>query len=64
MVISKHGIIVQYTCYKRPQKCPDSETDKCMTCKFCKAEMDAYDATRLLRGAERREKEKLAEMAK
>lgn len=51
--ISKHGIQVDYICCKRPQKCQDKDTDKCYTCKYSKAEMSAYDATRLLRGIER-----------
>lgn len=53
MVISKNGITIQYTCYKRLSKCPDEETDKCLTCKYCKAELSAYDATRLMKRAER-----------
>lgn len=46
---------VTYTCYNLKyrlsfpkKKCPDDSSDKCMTCKYCKAEMSAYDATRLM----------------
>ena len=51
--ISRHGYNVDYICCKRPKKCPDEDTEKCCTCKYCKAEMSAYDATRLLRGIDR-----------
>lgn len=51
MAISRRGINVYYKCYKLPgygKKCPDKNTDKCLRCKFAKAEMSAADATRLL----------------
>lgn len=51
MAISRGGISVSYKCYHLPgygKKCPDKYTDKCMTCRYCKAEMSAADATRLL----------------
>lgn len=30
------------------KKCPDEDTNKCMHCKYGKAELSAEDATRLL----------------
>ena len=42
---------VLYRCFKLPgygRKCPDRNTDKCFKCNFCKAELSAEDATRLL----------------
>lgn len=56
-MISKsiNGISVLYKCYNLKysvvpfhRKCPDYATEKCYTCKYCKAEMRAYDATKLL----------------
>lgn len=51
--ISKYGIGVTYVCYngvlRYGKKCPDRDDGyKCMRCKYCKADMSAYDATRLL----------------
>ena len=53
--ISKNGISVTYKCYNLKysiipfhKKCPDYATNKCFTCKYGKAEMSAYDATKLL----------------
>lgn len=49
--ISRNGIGITYKCYKLPRhgkKCPDKYSDKCYRCKFCKAELSAMDATRLL----------------
>lgn len=53
MVISvtSDGVKVLYRCYHMPdhgKRCPDRNTKKCMKCKFCKAEMSAEDATRML----------------
>lgn len=54
MVVSRDGIGILYTCYKLPghgRKCPDRDDGyHCMRCKYCKAEMAAADATRLLYG--------------
>lgn len=52
---SIEGISVNYQCRNlrytmglfRP-KCPDEYTDKCYRCKYCRADMSASDATRLL----------------
>lgn len=50
--LSRNGISVLYRCFnvllRRGRKCKDKYTDKCLTCKFAKAEMSAYDATRIL----------------
>lgn len=50
--ISHDGISVSYKCYKLPgygRYCPDRDDGyRCMRCKFCKAEMSAFDATRLI----------------
>ena len=51
MSISSRGIGILYRCFKLPgygKKCPDKYTNKCMKCPYCKAEMKAADATRLL----------------
>lgn len=52
MVVSRDGIGILYTCYKLPghgRKCPDRDDGyHCMRCKYCKAEMSAGDATKLL----------------
>lgn len=49
---STGGISVNWKCYKLRapfrKKCPDEYTDKCYTCKYCRAEMPARDASRLL----------------
>ena len=52
MSISRDGVNILYRCYKLPgygKNCPDKNTDKCYTCKFCKAEMSGEDAMKLLR---------------
>ena len=49
--VSRNGIGVLYTCYKLPghgKYCEDNGTDKCFKCKYCKAEMSAFDATKLI----------------
>jgi len=51
IAISRNGIGITYKCYKFPghgKKCPDKETSKCFECRYCKAELSAFDATRLL----------------
>lgn len=51
MAVSRNGISVFYKCYHLPDhgsRCPNKNTDVCMKCKYCKAEMSATDATRLL----------------
>lgn len=53
MSVSHNGILVSYKCYHVPgygKRCKDKNSDKCMRCKYCKAEMSAIDATRLLYG--------------
>lgn len=53
-VISRYGIGILYKCYNLTyrysmfRKCPDEDTEKCMHCKYGKAELTADDATRLL----------------
>ena len=53
--ISRYGISILYRCYSAKYtlgpfhpKCPDADTDKCFRCEHCRAEMSAYDATRML----------------
>ena len=53
--ITKKGISITYKCYNLRysiipfhKKCPNYASNKCFTCKYGKAEMSAYDATRLL----------------
>ena len=55
IAISTEGISVNYKCYNLKYtvglfhgKCPDEYTDKCYKCKYCKADMSAYDATKLI----------------
>ena len=53
MAISRHGLSLFYKCYNGVlyygKKCPDRDDGhKCMTCKFCKCEMSAFDATKML----------------
>ena len=50
IAISRSGVSVLYKCYKmgHGKRCPDKNTDKCLTCKYAKAEMSAFDATRLM----------------
>lgn len=57
LAISRRGIGITYKCYKLPgygRKCyKRDDGEYCMRCKYCKAEMSAYDATRLLNGGEK-----------
>ena len=53
--ISKFGISANYRCYNLKyttgvfkKKCPDENTAKCYYCEYCKAELPARDATRLI----------------
>ena len=39
---------LKYTVGLFHKKCPDQYTDKCYKCKYCRAEMPAADATKLL----------------
>lgn len=52
LAISRNGIGITYKCYKLPgygRKCDKRDDGEyCMRCKYCKAEMAAFDATRLL----------------
>lgn len=53
-VVYKYGITILYKCYNLKykysifKKCPDEDTNKCMHCKYGKAELSAEDVTRLL----------------
>lgn len=58
--ISRYNINIYYNCYKLPfhgKRCPDRNTSKCFTCKYCKAEMSAANATKLLNAYGRRTKD-------
>ena len=51
--ISRYGMNITYTCYngvtRYGKKCTlRDDSSYCMRCKYCKAEMSARDATRLL----------------
>ena len=52
IALSRYGINITYKCFKGPgygKDCPDRDDGShCMKCKFTKAEMSGYDATRLL----------------
>ena len=51
MALFTKGVHILYKCYKLPgygKRCPDKNTDKCFKCKFCKVDMNAADATKLL----------------
>ena len=51
MAISQYNMKILYKCYKLPKhNCKDHSEDchECLKCKYCKAEMSAADATRLL----------------
>lgn len=52
IAISRNGISVTYKCYKLPGygwRCQARDDGHiCMRCKYCKAEMTAYNATKLL----------------
>ena len=56
--ITQHGVSVLYNCRHAllnfGKKCKDKNIDKCKICKYCKAEMSAYDATKLLRSFQKR----------
>ena len=53
MSISSHGVSVLYSCYNLlngyGKRCKEREYEKCVHCRYCKAEMSADDATKLLR---------------
>lgn len=57
LAISRRGIGITYKCFRLPgygRKCEQRDDGYyCMRCKYCKAEMSAYDATRLLNGGEK-----------
>ena len=56
--ICRDGVRVLYRCYKLPgygRKCQYKDTNKCLTCRFSKAEMSGEDATKLLKRAKRGE---------
>lgn len=52
MMISRNGIRVLFRCYRLPdygKRCMERDDgERCMKCKYCKAEMPGYDAARLL----------------
>lgn len=52
IAVSRYGLSLLYKCYKGPdygKKCSDRDDGhNCMICKYCKCEMPAYDATKLL----------------
>ena len=52
IAISRAGMSIIYRCvnakYNWFKKCPDRNTRKCFKCEYCKAEMAARDASRLL----------------
>ena len=53
ITLSSRGVSITYKCYRLPghgRKCPDKNTDVCLTCKYSKAEMSGRDATKLLNG--------------
>lgn len=64
MIIAKsiHGISVLYRCcnakYMWFRKCPNKSNERCIRCQYCKAEMAAEDATRLLNRYDKQVKEK------
>lgn len=59
IAISRHGLSLFYKCYKGPdygKTCSDRDDgEHCMKCKYCKCEMPAYDATRMLESFEKRQ---------
>ena len=54
LVVYRYGISILYKCYNIKlwygKCCKDNGTNKCMHCKYGKAELTAEDATRLLNG--------------
>ena len=51
-IVCRYGFIITYKCYQLPghgKKCKDKNTDKCLRCKFSKAEMSGETATRLMK---------------
>ena len=54
LAISRYNIGITYKCFHLPdygKRCDDRDDGShCMQCKYCKAEMSAFDATRLLNG--------------
>ena len=52
MTISRNGIGVLFRCCHLPdygKRCKERDDgNRCMKCKYCKAEMSGYDAGRLL----------------
>lgn len=51
MEICRFGCIITYRCYHLPghgKKCADKNTDKCLRCKYSRAEMNGETATRLM----------------
>ena len=52
LAISRYNVSITYRCCKLPdygKRCDDRDDGyNCMRCKYCKAEMPACDATKLL----------------
>ncbi len=53
IALYRHGVSIFYACYNyvrgRGKKCDQRDDGQhCMKCQYCKAEMSAYDATRML----------------
>lgn len=48
---SQLGININYKCYRLPdggRRCKNKNTNVCYTCEYCKAELSAKDATKLI----------------
>ena len=52
IVVSRNGIGILFRCFRLPdygKRCDERDDgDHCMKCKYCKAELSGFDATRLL----------------
>ena len=51
MEICRFGFIITYRCYHLPghgKNCADKNSDKCLRCKYARAEMKGETATRLM----------------
>ena len=62
--ILRNNIKILYTCYngvlRYGKKCQDRDDGShCMNCKYCKAQLSAPDATRLINSYTRRTNEKI-----
>lgn len=53
MSVSQYGISILFRCCYLPRhncKRHSEDNHECLTCRYCKAEMSASDATKLMRG--------------